>query len=101
MDQISDVTSWLKLEAHLAVSNPREALREFWVTFGPGGRLHPGYFLEHHYHYLVEAFLLLGIFYLLTQRRTSVKPSADALTEKVRATGPVLGVSVCRYVAPN
>jgi hypothetical protein len=83
MDGLQVVWSWITLEARLAVSDPAAAWSEFWATFRPGGKLHPGYLLENQYHLIIEACLLLAILYLLSQSRTPAKPAADALTEKV------------------
>jgi hypothetical protein len=60
--------------------------REFWLVVGPGGKLHPAYFLEHKGHLVVEGLLLLVILYLFLQH--SFKPKAraeDPLTDKVRS----------------
>ncbi|KAL6753741.1 pyridoxal phosphate-dependent transferase [Haematococcus lacustris] len=59
------------------------AARDFWAFIGPGGTLHPAYFLEHKGHIVVEALLLAIICYLFLQH--SFKPRAkseDSLTER-------------------
>lgn len=81
----STISQWLSSELQLAISDPAAALREFWATFGPGGKLHPRDFLEHKYHYIVEACLVLGIAYLVSQRRAPAKPSPEQLTDAVRS----------------
>jgi hypothetical protein len=80
---VNNVTNWLNLEAQLALSDPSAAWKEFWATFGPGGKLHPKAFIEHRYHLIIEALLIVGIVYLLIQRRVPTRLSPDALTEKV------------------
>lgn len=82
------VWQWLNSELRLAASDPAAALREFWATFGPGGKLHPKEFLEHRYHYIVEACLVLGIAYLVSQRRGPAKPAPEQLTDAVRSATP-------------
>ena len=61
------------------------ALDVLWVTFGPGGRLHPEGFIENNGHLVLEGLLVAVIGYLLFQR--SYKPSRakhdEPLTEKV------------------
>ncbi|GAX79061.1 hypothetical protein CEUSTIGMA_g6501.t1 [Chlamydomonas eustigma] len=57
--------------------------RDFWILFGPGGKLHPAYFLEHKGHLLVEGLLLAVILYLFLQN--TFKPRAsneEPLTDK-------------------
>ena len=44
---LGNVTSWLRWESQLALSDPWAATREFWTTFGPGGKLHPGAAIGH------------------------------------------------------
>lgn len=60
------------------------AAREFWAIIGPGGKLHPAYFLEHKGHLVVEGVLLATILYMFLQ--TSFKPNPKAeepLTDRV------------------
>jgi hypothetical protein len=83
-DVAKTIASWLQKEFSLALSDPKAAWTEFWVTFGPGGRLHPKYLLDHQYHLLVEAFLILAILYLLVQNRAPAKQTSEVLTEEVR-----------------
>lgn len=60
------------------------AARTFWDIFGPGGKLHPAYFLEHRGHLVVEGCLLLIIGWLFLQAAFKPKPrSEEPLTEKV------------------
>lgn len=57
--------------------------REFWVIFGPGGKLHPGYFLEHKGHLLVEGLLVVVIAFLFLQSAFKPSPNAEEpLTDK-------------------
>lgn len=61
-----------------------DVVREFWRIVGPGGQLHPAYFLEHKGHLVVEGLLAVIIIYLFLQH--SFKPKArseEPLTEKV------------------
>lgn len=54
-------------------------------VFGPGGKLHPQYFLEHKGHLVIEALLLATILYLFLQHSFKPRPKAEApLTDKVR-----------------
>lgn len=83
MESLKVALDWVSLEAQLLVSDPWAAWSEFWETFGPGGKLHPGYLLAHQYHVAVELCLLVAIVYLLMQSRAPVKRAAEALTEAV------------------
>jgi serine palmitoyltransferase len=59
--------------------------RRFWDVVGPGGKLHPAYFLEHKGHLVVEGLLILIIGYLFLQHSFKPHPkSEEPLTEKVR-----------------
>lgn len=59
--------------------------RDFWVLFGPGGQLHPAYFLEHKGHLVIEGLLCVVILYMVLQHSFKPRPhSEDALTDKVR-----------------
>ena len=64
------------------------AARDFWILFGPGGKTHPGWFLEHQGHLVIEGVLVVIILYLFLQH--SFKPRSrseqDQLTEKVRGS---------------
>ena len=61
------------------------AAHQFWAIFGPGGKLHPAYFLEHKGHLFVEGLLLVIIGYLFVQQAFKPKPhSEEPLSEKVR-----------------
>lgn len=63
------------------------AIKEFWAIIGPGGKLHPAYFLEHKGHLVVEAVLLFVILYLFLQHTFKPRPkSEEPLTEKVHLT---------------
>lgn len=83
MDSLNIAVDWIILEAQLLFSDPWAAWSEFWATFRPGGKLHPGYLLAHQYHVAVELCLLIAIIYLLLQSRAPVKRAAEALTEAV------------------
>lgn len=60
-------------------------MQEAWAIIGPGGRLHPGWFLEHKGHLVVEGLLIVIIAVMLLQSRFSPKATEDeeGLTEKV------------------
>lgn len=62
--------------------------QEAWAIIGPGGRLHPGWFLEHKGHLVVEGLLIVIIAVMLLQSRFSPKATEDeeGLTEKVCCT---------------
>jgi len=63
-----------------------DAARLVWDIIGPGGRLHPGWFLEHKGHLVVEGALLVIIVALFMQRpQPSASEQQDELTEKVGA----------------
>lgn len=72
-------------------AGPRElkqtvfVVQEAWAIIGPGGRLHPGWFLEHKGHLVVEGLLIVIIAVMLLQSRFSPKATEDeeGLTEKV------------------
>lgn len=62
----------------------KSAVAEAWDIFGPGGRLHPAYFLAHKGHLVVEGLLLVVIGYLFLQQAFKPHPrSEEPLTEKV------------------
>eukprot|EP00201_Polytomella_parva_P010152 CAMPEP_0175049906 /NCGR_PEP_ID=MMETSP0052_2-20121109/6975_1 /TAXON_ID=51329 ORGANISM="Polytomella parva, Strain SAG 63-3" /NCGR_SAMPLE_ID=MMETSP0052_2 /ASSEMBLY_ACC=CAM_ASM_000194 /LENGTH=604 /DNA_ID=CAMNT_0016314073 /DNA_START=195 /DNA_END=2009 /DNA_ORIENTATION=- len=55
----------------------------FWDIVGPGGKLHPAYFLEHKGHLAIEGILLLLIIYLILQHSYKISPSTERpLTDK-------------------
>lgn len=59
--------------------------KEFWILFGPGGKTHPGYFLEHKGHLVIEGMLCVFILYLFLLHSFKPRPhSVDPLTDKVR-----------------
>jgi serine palmitoyltransferase len=61
--------------------------QEFWSVIGPGGKLHPAYFLEHKGHLVIEGVLVAAIMYLVFQRTYKVHTKeAEPLTDKVRGT---------------
>lgn len=62
----------------------RAGVQEAWAIIGPGGRLHPGWFLEHKGHLVVEGLLIVIIAVMLLQSRFSPKATEDeeGLTEK-------------------
>ncbi|MEW5316464.1 MAG: hypothetical protein WDW38_007836 [Sanguina aurantia] len=66
--------SYENITALLSLDSAVLAAHEFWEVFGPGGRLHPAYFLEHKGHLVVEGLLLFIIAFLFLQ--TSFKPKA-------------------------
>jgi hypothetical protein len=59
-----------------------DAARAFWDIFGPGGKLHPGWFLEHKGHLVIEG-LLVAIITLLFLQRPQAPRRDEELTEKV------------------
>lgn len=68
----------------LSVDGLKQAAQEFWGIIGPGGKLHPAYFLDHKGHLVIEGLLVLLIVYLALQQAFQVKPQAEApLTDKV------------------
>ena len=58
---------------------------QVWSIIGPGGRLHPSWFLEHKGHLVVEGLLIVILAVMLLQSRFSPKATEDeeGLTEKV------------------
>jgi serine palmitoyltransferase len=64
--------------------------QEAWAIIGPGGRLHPGWFLEHKGHLVVEGLLIVIIAVMLLQSRFSPKATEDeeGLTDKVSSCAP-------------
>ncbi|GFR42080.1 hypothetical protein Agub_g2876, partial [Astrephomene gubernaculifera] len=59
------------------------AFRAFWDIVGPGGKLHPAYFLEHKGHLVIEGILIALIVYLALQHSFKVHRRAeDPLTDK-------------------
>jgi hypothetical protein len=65
----------------------RQAWAEFWDIFGPGGRLHPDWFIEHQGHLFIEGGLMAIILVLFFQSgyRPSKEQEEEPLTERVRA----------------
>ncbi|EFJ44316.1 hypothetical protein VOLCADRAFT_82885 [Volvox carteri f. nagariensis] len=67
----------------LSPSGIVHAFRAFWDIVGPGGKLHPAYFLEHKGHLVIEGVLILAIVYLALQHSFKVQRRAEGpLTEK-------------------
>lgn len=56
----------------------------FWDIVGPGGRLHPGWFLEHKGHLVIEGLLLCIIAVMLLQSRSypRAREEDDGLTDR-------------------
>lgn len=72
----------------LSLAGIARAWREFWAIVGPGGKLHPAYFLEHKGHLVIEAALIVVIVYLALQHSFKVHPRAeDPLTDKASVAG--------------
>jgi len=63
----------------------RAGLQEVWAIIGPGGKLHPGWFLEHKGHLVIEGLMIVIIAVMLLQSRFNPKATEDdeGLTEKV------------------
>ena len=63
----------------------KAGLQEVWAIIGPGGKLHPGWFLEHKGHLVIEGLLIVIIAVMLLQSRFSPKATEEeeGLTEKV------------------
>lgn len=72
--------SWQEL---LTAPGLVQLARDFWAWIGPGGKLHPQYFLEHKGHLVLEGLFLVLILYLLTQKRQKPGPRNAPLTDKV------------------
>lgn len=69
----------------LTLQDVINAARTFWDFVGPGGKLHPGWFLEHKGHLVIEGLLMFTILYLFLQSKNNPKEQEEeALTEKVR-----------------
>lgn len=77
--------TWQEL---LTVQGGVQLAKDFWAWIGPGGKLHPQYFLEHKGHFVIEGIFLVLILYLLTQSRQKAGPKNEQLTEKVRQLNP-------------
>ncbi|GBF89694.1 serine palmitoyltransferase [Raphidocelis subcapitata] len=62
----------------------RQAWAEFWDIFGPGGRLHPDWFIEHQGHLFIEGGLMAIILVLFFQSgyRPSKEQEEEPLTER-------------------
>ena len=82
-----------------------EAITSFWELVGPGGKLHPAYFLEHKGHLVIEGLLLVLILYLFLQHSFKPRPhSEEPLTDKVgrailRRGLPAVCAHLCHRVA--
>lgn len=74
------------LGAHPTLGSLRAGAAEFWAIVGPGGKLHPGWFLEHKGHLVIEGLLAVIIAVMLLQSRFYPRATEDedALTEAVR-----------------
>lgn len=70
---------------HPTLAKARAGAVEFWEIIGPGGRLHPGWFLEHKGHIVIEGLLMVIIVVMLLQSRFYPRTTEDedALTDKV------------------
>lgn len=73
----SNLAGNLQLGAHAVA----DGLRAFWDIFGPGGKLHPGWFLEHKGHLVIEGLLIVVITILFMQRPQAQEE--EELTERV------------------
>jgi hypothetical protein len=84
---LEDLDSMREFLRHPSLAGLRAGASEVWAIFGPGGRLHPGWFLEHKGHLVIEGLLAVTIAVMLLQSRFSPKATEeeDGLTEKVRA----------------
>jgi hypothetical protein len=73
---------------HTALGPLVNGVREVWEIIGPGGRLHPDWFLEHKGHLVIEGVLMVVIFVMLLQHRfrPAEQEEEDGLTEKVGST---------------
>ena len=61
--------------------------REFWILFGPGGKTHPGYFLEHKGHLVIEGLLCAFIVYLFFLHSSKPRRHAEGpLTDKASSS---------------
>jgi hypothetical protein len=86
----ADAQMDLLRSGHLSVETLTGAAHELWAIIGPGGKLHPAYFLEHRGHLIIEGLLVTVILFLFLQNAFKPKRRAKAeapLTDKVRA-GP-------------
>jgi serine palmitoyltransferase len=75
------------LAGQLSVETLAGVAQELWSIIGPGGKLHPAYFLEHKGHLIIEGLLVTVILFLFLQRAFKPKSQAKAvapLTDKVR-----------------
>lgn len=82
-----DLDSMREFLRHPSLGGLQAGLLEMWAIIGPGGRLHPGWFLEHKGHLVIEGLLIVIIAVMLLQSRFSPKATEedDGLTEKVGA----------------
>ncbi|KAF6262798.1 pyridoxal phosphate-dependent transferase [Scenedesmus sp. NREL 46B-D3] len=69
---------------HPTLAKAKAGAVEFWEIIGPGGRLHPGWFLEHKGHIVIEGLLMVIIAVMLLQSRFYPRTTEDedALTDK-------------------
>lgn len=81
-----DLVSLREFVRRPTLSMLKAGLLEFWEIIGPGGRLHPGWFLEHKGHLVIEGLLMVIIAVMLLQSRFYPRTTEDedGLTEKVR-----------------
>eukprot|EP00878_Enallax_costatus_P023299 GHUV01024771.1.p1 GENE.GHUV01024771.1~~GHUV01024771.1.p1 ORF type:complete len:167 (+),score=34.95 GHUV01024771.1:630-1130(+) len=79
-----DLVSLREFVRRPTLSMLKAGLREFWDIIGPGGRLHPGWFLEHKGHLVIEGLLMIIIAVMLLQSRFYPRATEDddSLTEK-------------------
>lgn len=80
-----DLASVREFIRHPTLAKAKAGAIEFWEIFGPGGRLHPGWFLEHKGHLVIEGLLMIIIAVMLLQSRFYPRTTDDddALTDKV------------------
>ena len=60
---------------------------DFWDLMGPGGKLHPQEFIEHHGDVLVQLLLVAVSAYLLLQNRFKPSTKQDAPFTEQASTG--------------
>jgi hypothetical protein len=83
---MEDLDSMREFFRHPSLGGLKSGLLEAWAIIGPGGRLHPGWFLEHKGHLVIEGLLIVIIAVMLLQSRFSPKATEedDGLTDQVR-----------------
>lgn len=81
-DDLAQLREFLR---HPTLAKAKAGAIEFWEIIGPGGRLHPGWFLEHKGHIVIEGLLMVIIAVMLLQSRFYPRATEDedALTDKV------------------